>query len=156
MQPTDLKVDGMTCASCAASVPSDAYPTVTADGRIVTPTRTTIMKRNALSLLMTTAVSISSAVLAAPSPTFMNGESVYGRPAQELSATTRTVDLRTARYANVRYGETVVFQDGQRQFAWTFDGFDFRSVPLVSIAPSGFSVPERFRVHVGRDQLSRN
>jgi hypothetical protein len=113
------------------------------------------MKRSAISLLMIATIS-APAVLAAPSPTFLNGESIYGRPGEGSSVATRTIDLRTARYANVRYGETVLFQDGQRQFAWTFNGADLLSVPLVSIAPSGFSVPERFRVYVGRDQLSRN
>ena len=114
------------------------------------------MKRSAIFLLITATVSVSSAVLAAPSPTFMNGESIYGRPSQGSSGTTRSVDIRAARYANVVYGETVVFHDGQRQFAWTFNGADLISVPLKSVAPSDFNVPERFRVYVGRDPQSRN
>lgn len=114
------------------------------------------MKRSAILLLLTAITSASSAALSAPAPTFMTGESIYGRPGQGSSVATRTVDLRAARYANVDYGETVVFHDGQRQFAWTFNGVDFVSVPLKSIAPGDLNVPERFRVYVGRDPLNRN
>ncbi len=114
------------------------------------------MKRSAILLLLTAIASASPAVLSAPSPTFMTGESIYGRPGQGASAATRSVDLRAARYTNVGYGETVLFHDGQRQFAWTFNGVDLVSVPLMSIAPSDFNVPERFRVYVGRDPLRRN
>jgi hypothetical protein len=114
------------------------------------------MKRSAISLLMTATISASSAVFAAPSTTFLNGESIYGSPGQGSSVATRIVDLRNARHANVAYGETVLFQDGQRQFAWTFSGADLLSVPLKSIAPSDLNVPDRFRVYVARDPLSRN
>ena len=114
------------------------------------------MKRSAIFLLLATTVSASTAVLAAPSPTFRNGESIYGSAGQGSSVAARTVDLRTARYANVRYGETVLFQDGQRQFTWTFNGADMVAVPLASIAPNGFNIPERFRVYVDRNPLSRN
>lgn len=114
------------------------------------------MNRSAISLLLTAAVSASSAVLAAPSTTFMTGESMYGRPALESTVPARTVDLRSAPYANVAYGETIRFHDGQRQFTWTFNGVDLVSLPLKSIAPSDLNVPERFRVYVARDPLNRN
>lgn len=100
------------------------------------------------------AVAVASTLGSAVADTFRNGESVFGQPAS-VSATARVVDLKATRYANVNYGETVIFRaDGTNQFAWTFNGAQDRSLDLAKIAPSGFSATD-YKVYVGRNALYR-
>ena len=75
---------------------------------------------------------------AARADTFMNGQSFYGQAAS-AGAGGRAVDLDSARYLNVEFGETIIFRNSGRQFAWTFNGLDRRSVDVSKIAPAGFS-----------------
>lgn len=97
------------------------------------------------------ATTLGSAVAA---DTFRNGESAYGQPAT-AGASARVVDLNATKYANVKYGETVIFRaDGASQFAWTFNGLDSRSLDLAKIAPSGFTAKD-YKVYVGRNALYR-
>ena len=90
---------------------------------------------------------------AAAADTFRNGESLYGQPAT-AGATARVVDLNTTKYANVNYGETLIFRaDGAKQFAWTFNGLPSRALDLAKIAPAGFSAKD-YKVYVGRNVLN--
>lgn len=88
------------------------------------------------------------------SDTFRNGQSFYGEPALSTTATTRRVDIDTAPYLNVEWDETVTFVSGGRNFSWTFNGLDWRSVDLRKIAPPGF-LDRRWRVYIGRNLLNR-
>lgn len=90
---------------------------------------------------------------AASGDRFMNGQSIYGQPAAQ-GAPVRVVDLGAADRLNVAYGESVAFRNGDKQFAWTFDGLDRRSVDLNQIAPSGFA-SKPFVVYVGRSPSNR-
>jgi hypothetical protein len=72
---------------------------------------------------------------AACSDTFANGTCIHGEPANSTAAA-RTVDLSTTRQISAAYGETIKFVDGDKSFAWTFDGLGEHAVPLSRIAPS--------------------
>jgi len=91
--------------------------------------------------------------VAAGGGTFMNGQSFYGQPAAQGTAA-RLVDLGSADHINVAYGESVIFRNGAKQFSWTFDGLDFRSVDVMRIAPADFA-GKPFVVYVGRNPLNR-
>lgn len=100
------------------------------------------------------AVAVATTLGSALADTLRNGESAYGQPATP-GATARVVDLKATRYANVNYGETVIFRaSGANQFAWTFNGLPNRSVDLAKIAPAGFSATD-YKVYVGRNALYR-
>jgi hypothetical protein len=90
----------------------------------------------------------------AAAETFRNGQSLYGQPASE-GANARLVDVGATKYANVTYGETIVFQgtNGQK-FSWTFNGLDGRSWDLAQFAPAGF-VGKDYRVYVTQNPLYR-
>ncbi|MFY9514422.1 MAG: CzcE family metal-binding protein [Rubrivivax sp.] len=98
-------------------------------------------------------LAVTFATGAAGAGTFGSGQSYYGQPA-DAAATGRVVDIDAARYLNVRYGETVTFRSGSRQFAWTFNGLDRRAVDVAKIAPSGFS-SKPFLVHIAENPLIR-
>ena len=85
--------------------------------------------------------------------TFANGQSFYGRPAQQ-AGTARVLDLASARHLNVAYGETVTFRSEGKEFSWTFDGLDRRAVDVAKIAPAGFS-SKPFNVYVAQNPLTR-
>jgi hypothetical protein len=72
---------------------------------------------------------------AACTDTFANGACIHGEPANG-TAGARTVDLSATRKINAAYGETIKFVDGDKSFAWTFDGLGEHAVPLARIAPS--------------------
>lgn len=100
------------------------------------------------------AVVVATTLGSAVADTLRNGESAYGQPAA-AGATARVVDLKATGYANVNYGETVIFRaDGVNQFAWTFNGLPNRSLDLAKIAPAGFSAKD-YKVYVGRNALYR-
>lgn len=86
---------------------------------------------------------------------FRNGESIYGSAAVSASGQARTVDVAAAKKLNVEYGETVVFVNGGRRFAWTFDALDLQAVKLANIAPPGFEAGSLV-VYVGKNKFSRN
>ena len=90
---------------------------------------------------------------AAQGDRFANGESYYGQP---VAATSQAlvVDVSKAKYFNVNYGDTVVFQNGGKQFAWTFNGLDRVAVKLEKIAPSDFG-GGAFTVYVPVNPLHR-
>ena len=90
---------------------------------------------------------------AAGADTFMNGQSIYGQPAAQ-GAPVRVVDLASTDRLNVAYGESVTFRSGARQFSWTFDGLDRRSVDVNQIAPAGFA-GKPVVVYVGRNPSNR-
>ena len=90
----------------------------------------------------------------AAAETFRNGQSFYGQPATE-DARARLVDVRATKYANVTYGETIVFQGANGQkFSWTFNGLDDRSWDLAQFAPAGFADKD-YRVYVTKNPLYR-
>lgn len=102
-------------------------------------------------IALTVATSLSGVAAA---DTFRNGESMYGQPAAE-GARARAVDVQNSRYADVAYGETVVFRGASgQQFAWTFNGLGGRSLNLAKIAPAGFA-PEAYKVYVRPNPLYR-
>lgn len=71
------------------------------------------------------------------------------------AAGARVVDVRSTKALNVAYGETVVFVNGDKRFAWTFNGLDHRMVRLASVASPDFEVGD-MRVYVGKDPSTRN
>ncbi|CAG1019913.1 hypothetical protein BURC_04841 [Burkholderiaceae bacterium] len=93
------------------------------------------------------------AAAAAQGERFGNGESFYGQPGA-ASVNVRVVDVSKAEYLNVRYGDTVVFNNGAKQFVWTFNGMDRVAVKLGKIAPPDFG-SEQFTVYVPPDPLHR-
>jgi len=84
---------------------------------------------------------------------FMNGQSIYGQPAAQ-GTPVRVVDLGSTDRLNVAYGESVAFRCGEKQFSWTFDGLDRRSVDLSQIAPAGFA-GKSLVVYVSRNPSNR-
>ncbi len=99
-------------------------------------------------------VMASSLASVATAGTFRNGESFYGQPASDTSSA-RVIDVSTTKYANITYGETVVFQGvGGQKFAWTFNGLDGRSWDLAKFAPGGFAGKD-YRVYVTKNPLTR-
>ncbi|MEW5834469.1 MAG: CzcE family metal-binding protein [Pseudomonadota bacterium] len=90
---------------------------------------------------------------AANGNTFMNGQSIYGQPAAQ-GAPVRVVDLASTDRLNVAYGESVTFRSGTKQFSWTVDGLDRRSVDVNQIAPAGFA-GKPVVVYVGRNPSNR-
>ncbi|MET0517443.1 MAG: CzcE family metal-binding protein [Burkholderiaceae bacterium] len=75
---------------------------------------------------------------AACNETFVNGQCIFGAPAQTVSAD-RTVDLSKNPQVEVQYGDTVKFVNGSKSFTWAFNGLGERSVKLSEIAPQGFA-----------------
>jgi hypothetical protein len=102
-------------------------------------------------------VVVSSApLLAAAGDTkrFANGESLYGTPPTS-TGNARVIDVNAARYLNVQFGDTVVFSNRDKRFAWTFNGLDRVAVKLEQIAPHDFGARE-FTVYVPTDPSQRN
>lgn len=83
----------------------------------------------------------------------MNGKSRYGEPATS-EAGARVVDVNTAKYLNVRYGEAVTFRNAGREFTWLFNGVEQQSVDLSQIAPPGF-ISKAFVIYVPADPQYR-
>ncbi|MGC4395619.1 CzcE family metal-binding protein [Hydrogenophaga crocea] len=112
---------------------------------------------NKLHTLRFAAVSValaSSLAGVASAETFRNGQSIYGQPGGE-AAQARVVDVTNTKYANITYGETVVFQGaGGQKFAWTFNGLDARSWELAKFAPASLA-GEGYRVYVSKNPLYR-
>lgn len=108
-------------------------------------------KLRAAALVALSVLSFSS--FAASGDRFMNGQSIYGQPAAQGSPV-RLVDLGSTDRLNVAYGESVAFRSGEKQFSWTFDGLDRRSVDVSQIAPAGFA-SKPFVVYVGRNPSNR-
>lgn len=102
------------------------------------------------------AVSIAATLASASAAGISSKEqALIGQPAA-ATASTRVIDLNASSYANVSYGETVVFRgNGGNQFTWTFNGVGGRSWDLAKIAPAGFS-DKQFRVFVSRNPLYRS
>lgn len=107
-------------------------------------------------LLAAGVLALAGTSFAAGSDTFMNGQSVYGQPTnvENIGSGARIVDVATAPYANVRYGETVKFVNAGKSFAWTFDGLDQRAVNLSKVALRDFDAKSMV-VYVGRNPLTR-
>lgn len=105
------------------------------------------------SALLAAGIAAFSGIAAAAPDTFMNGQSYYGQPAN-AGTTARVVDIATANYVNVKYGETVSFASGAKTFTWTFDGLNPRAVSLDKIAPQGF-VGKPFTIYVAKDPFAR-
>lgn len=93
------------------------------------------------------------ATFAAGGDRFLNGQSIYGQPAAQ-GAPVRVVDLGSTDRLNVAYGESVAFRNGAKQFSWTFDGLDRRSVDVSQIAPADFA-GKPLVVYVGRNPSNR-
>ena len=74
------------------------------------------------------AVSIAATLASASAAGISSKEqALIGQPAP-ATVSARVVDLGASSYANVSYGETVVFRgNGGNQFAWTFNGVGGRS-----------------------------
>ena len=96
---------------------------------------------------------IPFAAFAASGDVFKNGQSIYGQPAAQ-GAPARVVDMASTDRLNVAYGESVTFRSGTKQFSWTFDGLDRRSVDVNQIAPAGFA-GKPVVVYVGRNPSNR-
>lgn len=102
------------------------------------------------------AVSIAATLASASAADISSKEqALIGQPAPATTPA-RVIDLSTSSYANISYGETVVFRgNGGNQFTWTFNGIGGRSWDLANIAPAGFS-DKQFRVYVSRNPLYRS
>lgn len=99
------------------------------------------------------ALAVSSFAAHAAVDTFPTGLSFWGQPAA-VTGQSRTVDSQT-RHVRVKYGETLVFKDDAgKQFAWTFNGFDSRSVDVSRIAPADFHAAGTV-VHIGQNPLTK-
>jgi hypothetical protein len=114
---------------------------------------------NTSRILRVTALTIAMAVplhaTATGKDVFRNGESLYGQLAAAGAVSSRVVDLGTTKHLTVPYGETVTFQaPNGKQFTWTFNGLDRRSVPISKIAPSDIAAPAG-NVYVRPNPLSR-
>lgn len=112
-----------------------------------------------MSKLKTTLRAIVAAALVTPlfaaaasSDTFMNGQSIYGQPGPG-GANARVVDVSSAKFIAVEYGDTVTFTNAGKTFVWTFNGLSRRAVDLAKIAPAGFSDRELV-VYIGRNTLT--
>lgn len=92
------------------------------------------------------------AAIPASAETFRNGESFYGQPSRG-GADSRVVDLATAKFINVEYGETVTFRSQGKEFSWTFDGLDRSAVYVKKIAPAGFATTP-MKVYVAPNPLN--
>ncbi len=91
---------------------------------------------------------------AAYAETFLNGQSVYGRPASADAKPARVVDVATAKHVNVTCGEAVTFVNGANRFTWKFDVANHRAIPIDKIAPAGFG-PSAYTVYVSRSEMER-
>ncbi len=80
---------------------------------------------------------------------YPSGACLYGQVATGGYAA-QVVDVSSAAYVNVRFGETVEFRNGARRFVWTFDGADRRAVDLARFAPADFGAGA-FKVYIGMD-----
>lgn len=103
----------------------------------------------------TVSVALASSLAGvASAETFRNGQSIYGQPGGEAPQA-RVVDVTTTKFANITYGETVVFQGvGGQKFAWTFNGLDARAWDLAQFAPASLAGKE-YRVYVSKNPLYR-
>lgn len=87
--------------------------------------------------------------------TFRNGQSIYGQPSSE-AAQARVVDVVKTKYANVTYGETIVFQGtGDQKFLWTFNGLDASAWNLAKFAPASLLAGKDYWVYVSKNPLYR-
>lgn len=104
-----------------------------------------------IAFAVTIAATLSSASAAGLS---VKEQALIGQPATAEEAV-RKIDLSSSSYANIAYGETVIFRgSGGSQFAWTFNGVGGRSYDLAQIAPAGFS-DKQYRVYVSRNPMYR-
>nr|WP_297379821.1 CzcE family metal-binding protein [uncultured Roseateles sp.] len=94
-----------------------------------------------------------SAQAAPPAERLMNGNSIYGVPFAGQK-TDFVVDLDSRRAINIECGQTVLFRQGGKTFAWKFDVVGHKSVDLSKIAPAGFS-DKAFRVYVDKNEGER-
>lgn len=72
-----------------------------------------------------------------------------GSPAT-TSMAMRTIDVHQKHFANVVHGDTVLFVDGAKSFAWRFDSNNRSVVELKRIAPPGFQA-DGYKVYIAPD-----
>lgn len=89
----------------------------------------------------------------AQADTMWNGQSVYGRSVT-ADASTKVVDLASAKALNVTCGDVVTFVNGSQRFTWRFDTVSHRAVPLAKVAPAGFGATQQV-VYVSRNSMER-
>lgn len=82
-----------------------------------------------------------------------NGNSLYGVPYVGGKAD-HVVELGTSQFINIKCGQTVLFRQAGKVFAWKFDVVGHRAVDLAKIAPAGFRVKD-FKVYVDRNASER-
>jgi len=104
---------------------------------------------------LTLATTIPLHAMATGKDVFRNGESVFGQPAGAGSSSARVIDLANTKHVTVPYGETLTFQaPNGKQFSWTFNGLDRRSVAVAKIAPADFPASDG-KVYVQPNPLNR-
>jgi len=97
----------------------------------------------------------AQASLAATNATLLNGNSVYGVPAQ-ANAASKVIDVtKAAQEINLKCGEVVNFRNGDKSFTWKFDSVGHAAVDLAAIAPAGFA-GAGIKVYVERNEGERN
>ncbi len=74
---------------------------------------------------------------------------LYGSPAAPAQAERSVAVAASAKWVNVKQGETVRFMLGNVEFAWRFDGRSSRSFDLREIAPAG-SLASEVTVYVAQ------
>jgi len=93
----------------------------------------------AMKTMLTTLAAPMLALLccACSTPPGMSEAHLWGDPVP-TTAGTRTIEIRPdTRYVNVTEGDVIRFVDGDKSFAWAFDGSCGYQFDLARVAPSG-------------------
>jgi hypothetical protein len=89
-------------------------------------------------LTVTAALMLGLLCSACSTPSNMSGTSFWGDPAPETTAGIRTIVIKPdTHYVNVTEGDVIRFVDGDKSFAWAFDGSCGYQFDLARVAPSG-------------------
>lgn len=97
--------------------------------------RTSLARHAGLTVLTVSASLLGACTSVADTPQRI---ALYGDPAP-LAAATRTIVISPqTRFVNVRGGDIVRFEAGDKSFAWNFNGpLEIRSFDLQATAPAG-------------------
>lgn len=87
----------------------------------------------------TTLATLTLALLcsACSTPPGMSGNSRWGDPAPATAGTRTIVITPDTHYVNVVGGDVIRFVDGDKSFAWAFDGWCGYQFDLARVAPHG-------------------
>lgn len=112
------------------------------------------MNSKTLSFVAASMFTLGASTAFAAGDRMPNGDSVYGKPAQEARSV-RVVDVANTKSLNVKCGDIVTFASGGNRFTWKFDTVSHVTVPLAKIAPAGFAGANT-KVYVSSNDLEQN